>query len=137
VNDKAYDCTAGEACWNFAGTTDGAGQVTFTLKFAATGAYQALVMGLTHSTFTWNPELDANTPDYYRLQLPGGSLLPRMQARGCAARCSPGRAYRLTPLSERFQETRPWAAWRNWGVRLSCLPGSARESPASYEGAGA
>jgi hypothetical protein len=66
--DKAYDCTTDDECWNFAGTTDGAGQVTFTLKFAATGDYEALVTALTHSTFTWNPELDADNPDYYTLQ---------------------------------------------------------------------
>jgi thermolysin len=66
--DGVFECGTDDDCWNFGGTTDSAGQVTFTLKFAPTGDYEALVTDVTHSTFTWNPALDADNPDYYTLQ---------------------------------------------------------------------
>jgi hypothetical protein len=45
--------------WTYTGSTDGAGQTTFTLKKAPAGTYVAQVTDLTHSTYTWNPDLDA------------------------------------------------------------------------------
>ncbi len=51
--------------WNFSGTTDSAGQVTFKLIKAQAGTYTAQVTGLTHTTLTWDSTLDADNPDTF------------------------------------------------------------------------
>jgi len=66
--DGIFECGTDDSCWNFGGTTDSNGQVTFTLKRASTGNYEALVTNITHTTYTYNATLDVDNPDYYNLQ---------------------------------------------------------------------
>ena len=66
--DSVFECGTDDDCWNFSGTTDSNGQVTFTLKHAPAGSYQAEVTDVTHSTYTWDTSLDADNPDTYTLE---------------------------------------------------------------------
>lgn len=68
VPDGVFDCNSGDDCWNFGGTTGNNGEITFTLKRAPFGDYQALVTGLSHSLFTYNPGMDADNPDNFTLE---------------------------------------------------------------------
>ena len=68
VSDAAVAMTLtyqGVSSWNFSGTTDSAGQVTFKLIKAQPGSYTAQVTALTHANFTWVPGLDKDNPDTY------------------------------------------------------------------------
>ncbi|MFW6110889.1 MAG: hypothetical protein ACOC6H_02515, partial [Thermoproteota archaeon] len=49
----------------YTGTTDSKGQVEFMWKQAPSGGYEGEVTDLTHSTYTWNSNLDADNPDSY------------------------------------------------------------------------
>jgi thermitase len=51
--DLALTCSTGEL-WNFSGTTNSAGYVTFKLGKAPVGSYTATVTGLARSGFTWD-----------------------------------------------------------------------------------
>jgi hypothetical protein len=66
--DGVFECNAGDSCWNFGGTTGSNGEVTFTLKRAPFGDYQAFVTDVSHSTFAYDSGLDAENPDTYNLQ---------------------------------------------------------------------
>jgi subtilisin family serine protease len=66
--DGVFECNAGDSCWNFGGTTGSNGEVTFTLKRAPFGDYQAFVTDVGHSTFAYDSGLDAENPDTYNLQ---------------------------------------------------------------------
>jgi len=63
--DGIFEPGTDDDSWNFQADTGSEGQVTFTLKFAPAGDYQAEVTGLTHDTLTWNSGLDADNPDWY------------------------------------------------------------------------
>jgi subtilisin family serine protease len=63
-----FECNAGDSCWNFGGTTGSNGEVTFTLKRAPFGDYQAFVTDVSHSSFTYDSGLDADNPDTFNLQ---------------------------------------------------------------------
>jgi len=47
------------------GTTDTSGQVSFMWKNPPSGSYKGSVTTLTHNSYTWDPNLDADNPDYY------------------------------------------------------------------------
>ena len=66
--DGVLECGTDDNCWNFFDTTDSNGQVTFTLKRAPTGDYEAKVTDVTHSAYTWSSSLDVDNPDYNTLQ---------------------------------------------------------------------
>jgi hypothetical protein len=51
--DLTLTCSTGEL-WNFSGTTNSAGYVTFKLSKAPVGSYTATVTGVTCSGFTWD-----------------------------------------------------------------------------------
>jgi len=71
VSDAAVAMTLtyqGGSSWNFSGTTDSAGQVTFKLNKAQPGSYTAQVTALTHANFTWVPGLDKDNPDTFTLR---------------------------------------------------------------------
>ncbi len=51
--------------WNFSGTTDAAGQVTFKRVKAQPGTYTAQVTDLTHATLTWDASMDVDNPDTF------------------------------------------------------------------------
>jgi subtilisin family serine protease len=63
-----FECNAGDSCWNFVGTTGSNGEVTFTLKRAPLGDYQAFVTNVSHSTFKYDSGLDADNPDSFTLE---------------------------------------------------------------------
>jgi hypothetical protein len=65
--DGVFDCNAGDDCWNFGGTTGSSGEVTFTLKRAPLGNYQATVTNVSHNSFAYDPGLDADNPDNFTL----------------------------------------------------------------------
>lgn len=76
VNDATVDFTftydsdgdgTFETSKNYMGTTDSSGEVSFKWKHASSGDYKAVVVGLTHDTYSWNSDLDADNPDYYTL----------------------------------------------------------------------
>lgn len=62
------DYEDGTAVNNYSGTTDDAGQIEFKWKQAPSGSYEAEVTELTHTSYTWDPSLDLDNPDYYTLQ---------------------------------------------------------------------
>ena len=53
--------------WSFSDITDANGQVSFSVFKAPSGQYEAKVTDITHSTYTYNPSLDVDNPDYYTL----------------------------------------------------------------------
>lgn len=63
-----FECNAADSCWNFGGTTGSNGEVTFTLKRAPLGDYQAFVTDVSHSTLTYDSGLDADNPDSFTLE---------------------------------------------------------------------
>lgn len=50
--------------WSHSGITDANGQIEFAEKVGP-GDYKAEVTDITHSTYTYNPGLDVDNPDYY------------------------------------------------------------------------
>jgi len=46
-------------------TTDANGQVSIQWKKAPEGVYEGLVTDITHSIYTYTPEIDSDNPDYY------------------------------------------------------------------------
>lgn len=70
--DGLFEPGTDDDSWIFGGNTSGEGKITFTLKFAPDGDYQAEVTGLTHDTLTWDSALDADNPDWY-FGVPNGS----------------------------------------------------------------
>ena len=53
--------------WDFSGTTDANGEVTFGLFKAPSGDYKAEVTDITHSIYIYNSAMDVDNPDYYTL----------------------------------------------------------------------
>jgi hypothetical protein len=68
VGDGNFECNTDDSCWTFGGTTGSNGEVTFTLKRAPFGDYQAFVTDIRHSSFTYDSGLDADNPDTFNLQ---------------------------------------------------------------------
>jgi len=53
--------------WSFSGTTDANGQVTFDVFKPPSGNFEAKVTDMTHATYTYDPAMDVDNPDYYTL----------------------------------------------------------------------
>lgn len=60
-----FDCSAGDGCWTFTGSTNVKGELRAKLIGAPSGRYQAKVTALTHGTYTWSPSLDMDNPDTF------------------------------------------------------------------------
>ena len=63
--DGTFEPGSDDDYWTFQADTNSEGQITFTLKFAPAGNYQAEVTDLTHDTLVWNAALDGDNPDWY------------------------------------------------------------------------
>ncbi|NIQ93923.1 MAG: S8 family serine peptidase [Desulfuromonadales bacterium] len=57
-NNGVYDCESGDKCWTFIGATDKSGSIQEKLLHAPSGNYQAEVIELTHSSYSWDKGLD-------------------------------------------------------------------------------
>jgi hypothetical protein len=50
---------------NYVEVTDASGQIVILWKKATAGTYEGLVTGVTHSTYTYTPDIDFDNPDHY------------------------------------------------------------------------
>jgi len=57
--------TGDDSSWSNTGLTDRKGNVTFAWKNAPLGQYKAEVIDLTHNTYVWKKNLDADNPDFF------------------------------------------------------------------------
>ena len=57
--------TGPDGSWSFSGATDSNGEIEFSLKGASSGIYTAEVTGITHSSYTYNPDKDVDNPSSY------------------------------------------------------------------------
>lgn len=66
-SDDDGDFDSNDNTKTYTGTTDSSGEVSFKWKQASSGDYKVEATNVTHDSYNWNSDLDADNPAYYTL----------------------------------------------------------------------